>query len=101
MKYNVETLSPSQWLDIVNREEDVSQEAFSIRYLKVGNQYFAYSNTSVGKILTPAFVKDKFTEEELEKIFDKATVDIEAEFKAKSDKKIGVSFIKNPMTPGL
>lgn len=94
MKYNFEQISPAQWLDIVNREEDVDHTEFKIRYVKIGDQHVAYSNTEVGKLLSPSFIRgEDTTDKELEKIFDKATQELEELYKQRKESQIKPSFM--------
>lgn len=103
MKYNLETLTSSQYLDMVNREENVDTTELNIRYCRIGNGYFAYANSAYGKIVTNQHYKGRpLSEEEMDELFEKLTEEVKAAYKTKSEKAIGQSsFLKNPLTPGL
>lgn len=103
MKYNVQTLTSAEYLKLVNQEENPDTDELAIKYCRIGNSYFAYANSSIGKIVTPAYNKGtELAEDEVNQLFDEATETIKKEYDIRSTSLVkSPSFIKNPLTPGL
>lgn len=97
MKYNVNSLTSSQYLDLVNREEDPSQSKLEIKYARMGDTYFAYANTTVGKFVSVQLHAALITDEDLEKFFDEQTDLITKTYEAKKSSQITPgSFVVDP-----
>lgn len=103
MKYNFKTISPSDFLNLVNQEADPDMDTFQINYYKSGTNYFAHARTGLRNIITTQFNKGRdLTEEELEPIFDEMTRNITAQYEPlKPQQYSGPSFMSNPFKPGL
>ena len=92
MKYNVTPLTSQQYLNLVNQEEDPSQDKLNIKYAQMGTSFFAYANTTVGKIVSPSFNKNgEHTDQQIDEYFDQATKDITSLYEEKK---------KGMITPG-
>ncbi len=102
MKYDIKKLTSPEYLDLVNREENPDTDQLEIKYCKLGDEYFAYANCSIGKLVSPKFNKNNLSDKEIEAYFDQATEDITKEYNIRSTSLVkSPNFIKNPLTPGL
>ena len=80
MKYNFDNMTASEYLHLVNKEETPDGDKLIIKYARLGDAYFAYAHTSVGKISSPHFVRKDQTDEEVDSLFEQVTKDIEKEY---------------------
>lgn len=87
MKYRIENLDATQYLNMVNQEENPSGDKLDFHYYKFGDNYFVFTNTAFGKFMSELIVGGK-PDEELEKEFDNATEAIKLKYTAMSDKQL-------------
>jgi hypothetical protein len=89
MKYRIEPLDASQYLNMVNQEENPSGDKLDIHYYKIGEDYIVFASTVFGKFMSPLYrPAPGTTEAELEKILEEDTEAIKQKYTAMSDKQI-------------
>lgn len=93
MKYNFEKITSSEYLNLVNREEDPDSEELKIKYIQVGDGYMIYANSAYGKVLTPAYNKKDVTDEQLDLHFDELTEDVKKRYEGMKGRQIMPRFL--------
>ena len=73
-------MNASEYLNFVNKEETPDGDKLVIKYARMGDEYFAYAHTAVGKITSPRYLRGNETDEEVDTRFDGITKDIEQEY---------------------
>ena len=81
-------MTSSEYLNLVNREESADEGPLTINYVKMGEGYFAYALTPLGKIVSPSFHRASWTDEEIDGMLDEATKDIVKEHERLKEKQI-------------
>jgi len=70
MSYPIEEITNSQYLDLVNKEHDITIKKFLPRCIKFGNNYFVYANSEYGKLISENLpITEKLTNKEINKFF--------------------------------
>lgn len=85
MKYSIKTITPSEWLNIINKEADPDMDKYELNYYKLGNGYLVHIHSGLGNFVSPAYRQENVTDEQLEEYLDKATKDVELAYKKKKE----------------
>jgi len=85
MKYPIENISSSEYLDLVNQESDPNTKLFKLNYYSIGSDVFVHLKSGMCSVISDKFDTTGKKDKDVDKFLEAETAKLQALYDGKKE----------------